>query len=118
MDKIFFPACGLLLLFIAQLPDLLGVGDPGIGRVQLMISGFGLILCAAPLVLKVRPWSWIKVRAERHNIGKKELLLVGLSLVVTLIVFDLALNFILPPSYQATEFGWSVKPTPNDRRAG
>ena len=110
MDEIFFPVCGLLLLIIAYIPDLLGVGRPGIGRVQLMISGFGLILCAVPFVLKVRPWSWMKVRVERRKIGKKELLLVGLSLLVTLIVFDLALNLVLPPSYEATEFGWSLEP--------
>jgi hypothetical protein len=52
----------------------------------------------------------MKVRAERLNIGRRELSLVGLSLIITLIVFDMALKFLLPPSYQATEFGWSVGP--------
>ena len=65
----------------------------------LMISGFGLILCAVPFVLKDRLRSWIKIKAERHDIGKKELLLVGLSLVVTLIASDFALSLILVSEY-------------------
>lgn len=68
-------------------------------------------------MLKVRPWSWIKIKAERHDIGKTDLLFVGLSLVVTLFFFDLTLNLILPPSYQASEFGWSIKPNHEIQRS-
>ena len=110
MGTLLILLCGLALILFANLPDLLGGGHTGIGMTQLTLSIFGLILCVVSFMFKIGPFSWIKVTFQKHDVGKKELWLFGVALILTLFVFDISLNFLMPPRHQATELGWSVEP--------
>ena len=92
MGTLLILLCGLALILFANLPDLLGGGHTGIGMTQLSLSIFGLILCVVSFMFKIGPFSWIKVTFQKHDVGKKELWLFGVALILTLFVFDISLS--------------------------
>jgi len=106
LDKLLFPLCGFLLFLIGIMPDLLELGRPGIGAIQWMVFVLGIVLCAVPFVLNVKPWSAIKAFATKLGIGRKEALLFGCTSIASLVVFDLILHSVLPPVYEWTKSGW------------
>ncbi len=116
MDKLLFPLCGLLLFFLGVLPDLLGLGQPGIGVIQWLVFILGIVLCAIPFVLQVKPWSAIKASAGKLGIGRKEALLFGCTSIASLVVFDLILRSVLPPVYEWTKSGWVLDPDHENQR--
>ena len=108
VNKLFFPLLGLLLIFISFIPDLLLLGSPGIGRVQLYIIIPGAILCIIPFIFDFRPWTAIKTWHMRQKIGRKERILLLFSLVISATILDTSLRLALGSIYQATEFGWRI----------
>ena len=108
-DRLALPALGLALAMLALVPDLIGIGTPGFGVVQIALLVTSAALLLSNLVLQIRPVTALGTMLRNANVGWKEVVLLSISVLATGIIVDLLLRWILPPSYVATKYGWTAR---------
>ncbi len=106
-DRLAIPTLGFALAILALVPDLIGIGTPGIGAIQMALLVISVGCIFSNLFLQIRPVTILGTMLRNSNVGWREILILSVSVVVTGVTADLVLGLILPPSYVAdTKYGW------------
>jgi hypothetical protein len=100
---------GFALAALAILPDIIGFGNPGFGTWQLSLLAIGIGLGVADFIWSVRPVTTFQRMLKDSSVGRREILLVSLSTVITALTVDSMLRLRLPPTHvNAHRYGWVV----------
>ncbi len=110
LDRLLLPAFGCAFVFLAVLPDLLGIGSPGLRFLQIPLLITGLGLAATSVVLRLRPITALHTRLKHSQIRRQEVFLMGATLLGTAVLADLLFGVLLPPTYVAAKYGWHIRP--------
>ena len=109
LDRLFFPLLGLLVAALGVLPTLLLLGRPSIEAAQWKMGLAGLLIAAIGLS-RAKPWSFLRYKLASYGVGARELALIAIVTLTTLVIVDVALNVLLPPIHQPADLGWNTRP--------
>lgn len=108
LDRLVLPALGLGLATCTLVPYLIGIGTPGFGVLKTALLVISLGLLFVNFIFPIRPLTALETLIVNSKVGWQEILLLGFSVVLTGLMADTLLRFILPPTYGQTKYGWTV----------
>jgi len=100
---------GFGLAALAILPDIIGLGDPGFGTWQLSLLAVGIGLVVADFIWPLRPVTTFQRLLKDSSLGRREILLLIISTLITALSVDSILRLLLSPTHvNAHRYGWVV----------
>jgi len=105
-DRFLLPAFACVLVFVGCLPDLLGIATPGLRPVQICLFVVGGAIVFTNVIMRRSPVSSLVSMLRGAGIGRREAVLMIVSVSGAVVVGDLLLRAVLPPTYVTTRYGW------------
>lgn len=100
------PAIGVVIGLIAFSLDMLGLGSPGLGRVQSVLIAVGVLVALVGLYYPVPLFSLLGTFLRKASWAG--IVLFVISIPVWLLITDLILTNTLAPLHVPTAYGWNV----------